>query len=367
MNTVTMIDSPLSNDRPAPGLLGLAERGWLPDVMVRRGIRRLCGQRLREEQVGGSAATADRYLSLMSELHCSPLALHTEAANSQHYELLPEFFRLCLGRRLKYSGCYYPMGNETLDEAETAMLELYACRAELVDGQRILELGCGWGSLTLWMARRFPHARVTAVSNSASQRQFIMARIRETGLENIEVITRDVNVLALPSDTFDRCISVEMFEHMRNYGTLLARIADWLRPGGKLFVHVFAHRSLMYPFETDGPDNWLGRHFFTGGIMPAVDTLLWFQERLCIEARWIIDGTHYQRTANHWLTNQDAHRDEVLKVLALAYGDAKARLWFQRWRLFWMACAELFGYDKGQQWLIAHYLFAKPDTLGGAK
>ena len=366
MNTVTMIDSPLPNDLPAPGLLGLAERGWLPDAMVRRGIRHLCGQRLREEQVGGPSAMADRYLSLISELNHSPLALHTEEANSQHYELPPEFFRLCLGAHLKYSGCYYPAGNETLDEAETAMLELYAQRAELEDGQTILELGCGWGSLTLWMAQRFPHAHIMAVSNSASQRQFIMARSREMGIENIEVITCDVNVLSLPPGVFDRCISVEMFEHMRNYDTLLARIADWLRPDGKLFVHVFAHRSLMYAFDTNGADNWLGRHFFTGGIMPAVDTLLWFQQHLRIEARWVIDGTHYQRTANHWLANQDAHRDEALRVLELEYGSAQAPLWFQRWRMFWMACAELFGYDKGQQWLVAHYLFAKPGILSGA-
>lgn len=366
MNTATMIEPPLSADAPAHGLLGLAERGWLPDALVRHGIRQLCRQRLREESAGGAGATADRYRDLILELKRSPLAVHTQEANAQHYELPPEFFLLCLGARLKYSGCYYLTGAETLDQAETAMLELYAQRAELADGQSILELGCGWGSLTLWMAQRFPGARITAVSNSASQREFILARCRELGVGNVEVITRDVNVLALPAGAYDRCVSVEMFEHMRNYETLLSRIADWLNPQGKLFVHIFAHRDLMYPFETGGADNWLGRHFFTGGIMPAADTLLWFQERLRIEARWIVDGTHYQRTANHWLANQDEHRHQVMQVLASAYGDELAPLWFQRWRMFWMACAELFGYDGGQQWLVAHYRFSKTDLQAGA-
>ncbi|WP_026350035.1 cyclopropane-fatty-acyl-phospholipid synthase family protein [Bordetella sp. FB-8] len=366
MSTATMMDSPLSADLPAPGLLGLAEKGWLPDALVRHGIRRLCRQRLRQERIGGASDTATRYQDLIQELNRSPLAIHTQQANAQHYELPPEFFHLCLGARLKYSGCYYPTGGETLEEAENAMLALYAERAELQDGQRILELGCGWGSLTLWMAQHFPNARITAVSNSSSQRQFIQARSRDLGLDNIEVITCDVNVLSLTADTYDRCVSVEMFEHMRNYTALMSRIGDWLKPQGKLFVHVFAHRSLMYPFETDGADNWLGRHFFTGGIMPAADTLLWFQQHLRIEARWIVDGTHYQRTANDWLANQDRHRTQVLQTLASVYGSALAPLWFQRWRIFWMACAELFGYDKGQQWLVAHYRFAKHSLLGQA-
>ncbi|HBL66081.1 MAG TPA: SAM-dependent methyltransferase, partial [Achromobacter sp.] len=302
-----------------------------------------------------------RYQHLIDELRASPVAIHTDDANAQHYELPAEFFTLCLGRQLKYSGCYYATGRETLDQAEAAMLELYGVRAELADGQRILELGCGWGSLTLWMAERYPTARITAVSNSASQRQHIQAQCRARGLDNVEVITCDVNTLQLHPQTFDRCVSVEMFEHMRNYQALLARIASWLRPGGKLFVHLFAHRSLMYPFETEGDDNWMGRHFFTGGLMPSADTLLWFQGDLRIEARWLVDGSHYQRTANHWLANQDASRAQVLTVLEKAYGAPLARLWFNRWRMFWMACAELFGYQNGQAWMVAHYRFARPD------
>lgn len=360
MTTVADTLHELPVDRPAPGLLGWAERGWLPDPLLRAGIRRLCAQRLRDELDGGPAAQAARMQRLIDELRESPVAIHTDAANAQHYELPPAFFRACLGRRLKYSGCYYPTGTETLDQAEEAMLALYGERAELADGQDILELGCGWGSLTLWMAERYRNARITAVSNSRPQREHIEAQCRERGLGNVRVLTQDVNHLQLDGERFDRCVSVEMFEHMRNYQTLLGRIAGWLRPGGALFVHIFAHRTCAYPFETAGEDNWMGRHFFTGGLMPSSDTLLWFQRDLDIEARWHADGTHYQRTADHWLANQDARRDEVMAILREAYGDAGARLWFQRWRMFWMSCAELFGFDGGREWLVAHYRFRRP-------
>ena len=358
MTTATLDANQLSRDLPAPGLLGLAERGWVPDAVLRAGIRRLCAQRLKEELAGGVEAQSARQRARLDELRHSPVAIETEAANAQHYELPPAFFTHCLGPRLKYSSCYYPRGNETLAEAEEAMLALYCERAGLADGQDILELGCGWGSLTLWMAEHYPRARITAVSNSAPQRAFIEARCRERGFNNVRVLTCDVNRLALPPDAFDRCVSVEMFEHMRNYATLMARIGGWLRPGGRLFVHIFCHRTLVYPFETAGSDNWMGRHFFTGGLMPAADTLLWFQDALRIEERWLVDGTHYQRTADHWLANQDAHRGEVMAILREAYG-AAAPLWFQRWRMFWMACAELFGYDHGREWMVAHYRFAK--------
>lgn len=356
----TPASTELAGERPAPGLLGMAERGRIPDALLRQGIRRLCAQRLREEQAGDLDAQAERYAQRIEMLRHSPVAIHTDAANAQHYELPPAFFALCLGRRLKYSSCYYPRGDESLDQAEEAMLKLYGERAQLADGQSILELGCGWGSLTLWMAEHFPSARITAVSNSTPQRRHIEAQCRQRGLANVRVITCDVNALHLDAAQFDRCVSIEMFEHMRNYETLLNRIAGWLKPGGKLFVHIFAHRTAMYPFETEGDDNWMGRHFFTGGLMPASDTLLWFQSALHIEQRWHVDGTHYQRTANHWLANQDAHRDEVMKVLAQAYGSKAAPLWFQRWRMFWMSCAELFGYADGQQWLVAHYRFVRP-------
>lgn len=345
----------LSREQLAPGLLGWAERGMLPDTLLRWGIRRLCAQRLEEEQAGGPGEEARRFQRRLAELRAEKVALHTDAANVQHYELPPEFFVHCLGRRLKYSSAYYPRGDESLDEAEEAMLALYGQRALLADGQDILELGCGWGSLTLWMAERYPNARICAVSNSKFQRKHIERRCREQGWNNVRMVTQDVNHLELPAAAFDRCVSIEMFEHMRNYDTLLARIACWLRPGGKLFVHIFAHRTLMYPFETAGSGNWLGRHFFTGGLMPATDTLLWFQRDLQIERHWQLDGTHYERTANDWLRNQDKKRTEVVAILTKFYGARHAQLWFQRWRMFWMACAETFGYDEGREWLVAHY------------
>ncbi len=348
-------------DRPGPGLLGFAERGWIPDWLLRWAIRTQCRDRLRAERAGGMDAQQQRYQRLLQTLGQSAIALHTAAANEQHYELPPEFFQHCLGKHLKYSCAYYTTGHETLDQAEEDMLDLYAARAELADGQNILELGCGWGSLTLYMARAYPHARITAVSNSARQRQYIEARCAESGLRNVQVVTQDVNALLLEPAQFDRCVSIEMFEHVRNYDRLLERVHHWLLPGGKLFVHIFAHRSLAYPFETEGRDNWLGRFFFTGGLMPAVDTLLWFQRDMQLEARWLVPGTHYRRTAADWLRNMDAARNSVLEVLTSAYGAAAARLWFQRWRIFWMACAELFGYAQGEEWLVAHYRFVRRD------
>jgi len=354
MNAASTLHPPVQIEG---GLTGWAERGWIPDVALRAGIRRQCAQRLQEETEGGLAAQSVRFQRRIADLAGSPLALHVDAANRQHYEVPAAFFQACLGKRLKYSSCYYRTGHETLDQAEDAMLELYAQRAGLRDGQDILELGCGWGSLTLWMAERYPNARITAVSNSHSQREHILGQCQARGLRNVEVLTRDVNLLELPAARFDRCVSVEMFEHVRNYQQLLQRIAGWLRPDGALFVHIFAHRTLMYPFETEGDDNWMGRHFFTGGLMPAADTLLHFQQHLQLDQRWLLDGTHYERTANHWLDNQDTARGSLMPILLATYGEAAARIWWQRWRMFWMACAELFGYDDGQQWLVAHYLF----------
>ena len=346
-------------DGPARGLLGWAERGLLPDAAVRYGIRRLCARRLQEEMQGGPEAQARRFQERIEMLRKSPVAIHTDAANEQHYELPPAFFQHCLGRRMKYSGCFYPRGDESLDEAEEKMLRLYEERGQLTDGQDILELGCGWGSLTLWMAERYPNARITAVSNSRAQRAYIEAQCGVRSLVNVRVVTADVNRLQLEAARFDRCVSIEMFEHMRNYEALLGRIAQWLSPSGKLFVHLFCHRTAMYPFETDGAGDWMGRHFFTGGLMPAADTLLWFQRDLRIEDRWLVDGTHYARTAKHWLERQDANREPVLRALAQVRSADDAPLLAQRWRMFWMACAETFGYGGGRQWLVAHFRFAK--------
>ena len=339
-------------------LLDLAERGFVPDPLIRVGARRLVDARLRHEHSKDVERASKRYAAVLEELGESPVALQTDAANRQHYEVPDGFFRLVLGPRLKYSACYWPPGVRTLADAESAMLELYARRAGLEDGMRILDLGCGWGSFTLWAAARYPNASVLAVSNSSSQKALIENRARALGLDNVRVRTADVNELQL-EERFDSVVSIEMFEHMRNYSTLLERIGGWLAPGGRLFVHIFCHRHLMYPFETEGDGNWLGRHFFTGGLMPARDTLLHFQDTLRIEWRRELSGDHYRKTARAWLANLDANRAAAMRVLG---GDADApaaRRAVQRWRMFFIACEELFGRGGGSEWLIAHYRFGR--------
>jgi cyclopropane-fatty-acyl-phospholipid synthase len=342
-------------------VIDLCERGWIPDVLARYGMRRLIAQRLADESAGDPAA---RHAQFVRELRASPIAVHTADANAQHYEVPAEFFRLHLGPRLKYSCCVYDGPATTLAEAEEATLELCAQRAGLADGQRMLDLGCGWGSLALWLAQRYPRAQVVALSNSAGQREFIEARASERGLRNLRVLTGNIAEFEFPAAgvdaAFDRILSVEMFEHMRNYQALLAKLARWLQPGGQLFVHVFAHRTLAYPFEVRDGSDWMSRYFFTGGLMPSARLLGEFQDDLRLEQQWWIDGTHYERTANDWLAGMDARRDEILAVFRAGYGAADAALWFRRWRMFYMAVAELFGFRRGAEWGVAHYRFRRP-------
>ncbi len=330
----------------------LAESGWIPDALIRLGIRKLVKQRLREEQAQPATVKAQR----LRELRESPVALHTDTANEQHYEVPTGFFQLALGARLKYSACIFPKPYSTLDEAELHTLKLYRERMDIQPGQRVLDLGCGWGSFTLWLAEMEPHVHITAVSNSVTQREFILGRAKALNLKNVDVITGDVNELELPHDTFDRAISVEMFEHVRNYATLMARISGWLKRDGVLFTHIFCHKEHLYPFEVKGEDDWMSRYFFTGGLMPAVDTLTHFQDDLALDTRWVHDGRHYERTARAWLENMDRHEDAVVDNLRAAYGDA-VDVWQQRWRMFFMACEEMFAYDRGREWQVAHYRF----------
>ncbi len=332
----------------------LLEKNLLPDTVVRLGIRRLLAQRLRDE-----AAVYDR-TAYVADLKTRPLAEQTAAANEQHYEVPTEFYRCCLGRRFKYSGCLYPTGRETLDEAEEHMLALYVERARLVDGQDILELGCGWGSLSLYLAEKFPRSRITGVSNSRTQREYIEGEARRRGLANLVIRTCDINVLDLPAAAFDRVVSVEMFEHLKNYHRLFASIARWLRPGGLLFTHIFTHARFSYHFVAKDASDWMARYFFTGGQMPAHDLLPQFQDDLKLLADWKVNGRHYQQTAEHWLQNMEAHRAEILPILADTYGAGHEQKWWSYWRTFYMSCAELWGYRGGEEWLVSHYLFENP-------
>ncbi len=342
-------------------VIELCERGFIPDALARFGMRRLVAQRLADESQGDAAA---RHAQFVRELRRSPIAVHTGDANAQHYEVPAEFFRLHLGPRLKYSCCLYTGQARTLAQAEEAMLELCAQRAGVAGGQRILDLGCGWGSLSLWLAERYPDAQVVGLSNSNGQREFITARAAERGLRNLTVITGNVAEFDFQGTgvraEFDRVLSIEMFEHMRNYEALLAKVAAWLKPGGELFVHVFAHRELAYPFEVKDGSDWMTQYFFTGGLMPSARLLGEFQESLRLAQQWWVEGTHYERTANDWLAGMDARRDEIMAVFRAGYGPAQAAVWFQRWRMFYMAVAELFGYRRGSEWGVAHYRFTRP-------
>jgi cyclopropane-fatty-acyl-phospholipid synthase len=337
--------------------VSLVDRGLLPDPWVRFGIRRLLAARLREERRRLPANPEERLAAWKRATAEAPLAPLPEAANRQHYELPPEFFRLVLGPRLKYSSCYFPPGVDDLAAAEEAMLALAAERAGLSDGQRVLDLGCGWGSMSLWIAERFPRSTVTAVSNSWPQGEFLRAEAARRGLGNVRHRVADINRLDL-DESFDRIVSVEMFEHLRNYAALFARLARWLAPGGKLFVHVFCHRELAYPFEDGGASDWMARHFFTGGIMPSADLPRCWDEHLEVAAQWPVGGLHYSRTLEAWLARMDGNRKALLPVFEATYGEGAAR-WFARWRMFFMACSELFRFAGGEEWFVTHTLLAQ--------
>ena len=340
-------------------LINLAEKGFLPDLLIRHGIKRLCGQRLSEANTLGLEALENSHQQWLDLLTESPVAIVPEKANEQHYEVPPKFFELVLGANLKYSSGYWSKEVFSLDESELEMLKITCERAGLVDGQDILELGCGWGSLTCFMAQKFPNSKITAVSNSKDQRNFIQQKNDKLNLQNIKVITADMNDFST-DEKFDRVISIEMFEHMRNYDELLKRIDGWLKQNGKLFVHIFSHKEVAYPFEDKGDGDWMAREFFSGGQMPSHRLLMSFPDRMKIEKDWRVSGIHYEKTSLAWLRKMDTNKIEVLELFKTTYGEKDASEWFQRWRIFFMSCEVLFGFNEGSEWGVSHYLFEKP-------
>ena len=338
-------------------LIELAEKGIIPDYFIRQGIVRNCENRLNNENVSNTEKVSLKKQSWIQQMKDSPIALVPEKANEQHYEVPSAFFENVLGKHLKYSSGYWPDGVNSLDESEESMLELSFERAQLADGDSILELGCGWGSLTCYMASKLPNSKITAVSNSKDQKEHILNRCKNQGLDNIEVITADMNDFET-ENKYDRVVSIEMFEHMRNYKKLLSKISSWLNDDGKLFIHIFTHQSVVYPFENQGEADWMAREFFSGGMMPSHDLLLHFQDDLIIDDVWSMSGTHYEKTSLAWVNKMDANKDSIMKIFLKTYGD-NAKLWFQRWRIFFMSCEKLFGYNNGSEWGVSHYRFNK--------
>jgi len=336
----------------------LLEKNKIPDILIRKGIRSLLKQRLNQENKGNTETQQTHFMKLVEELKNSPIAVNTADANEQHYEVPTKFYQYCLGKHLKYSSGYWKDGVTDIDTSEKDMLELTCQRAELLDGQNVLELGCGWGSLSLFMASRFPKSTFTVLSNSRTQKLYIDEQAINRGIKNLTVVTADINVFNIDA-IFDRIVSVEMFEHMRNYQKLMQKASGFLKADGKLFVHIFTHKEYAYKFEVIDESDWMSKYFFTGGIMPSDHLLLYFNEHMSIEQHWHVNGIHYSKTSEAWLRNMDKHKKEIMPMFETTYGKEQALKWWVYWRIFYMSCAELWRYNDGNEWMVSHYLFKK--------
>lgn len=336
----------------------LLEKNLIPDFLIRIGIRRLLKQRLQDEKKENPEAQKKHLLKLVEELKNSPIAIETKAANEQHYEVPTQFYQYCLGKHLKYSSGFWKDGVKDIDTSEKDMLDITCERAELQNGQEILELGCGWGSLSLFMSAKFPKSNFTVVSNSRTQKIYIDEQAKLRGINNLTVLTIDINNFSIDKK-FDRVVSVEMFEHLRNYKLLFNKIASLLKDDGKMFVHVFTHKTYAYKFEVKDDTDWMSKYFFTGGIMPSNDLFSYFNDDLKIVNQWQVNGMHYSKTSEAWLQNMDKHKAEIIPLFKKTYGKENTTKWWVYWRIFYMACAELWGYNKGEEWMVVHYLFTK--------
>lgn len=339
-------------------LINLAEKGFIPDFIIRMGIRFLLAKRIESLESNNPELNQSKKQDFIKKMDASPIALVPDLVNEQHYEVPAKFYNLCLGVNKKYSSCYWKKSTNSLDSAEKLALKKTCEHAELKNDQSILELGCGWGSLTLWMANQFPKSSITAVSNSSSQKEYILNEAKKRKLKNIKIITCDINNFK-QDKKFDRIVSVEMIEHMRNHRALFKNIEQWLKKDGLFFMHIFVHRSQPYLFDIIDDDDWMSKYFFSGGMMPSKDLPLFFQDGLKIKNEWTWSGKHYQKTANAWLSALDNNHKKAINVLGEIYGQDNASLWLQRWRIFFMSCAELWGYNNGNEWLVSHYLFKK--------
>lgn len=335
------------------------EQGYIPDSIIRKGIQRLLKVRLNDVQIDNLEMLSVLKNSFIEDMRTAPIALMPEKANEQHYEVPSKFYDLILGDHNKYSCCFWNDDTTSLNQAEENALKLSCLHAQLSNGQQILELGCGWGSLTLWMAQNYPQSQITAISNSHSQRQHIEKCAHALDLTNIEVITCDINDFNTEKQ-FDRVVSIEMFEHLRNWELIFKKIADWLKQDGKFFMHVFTNRQAVYAFEVKDSSDWMSEYFFSGGMMPSDDLALYFQRHLAIEKTWSWDGNHYAKTSNAWLQNMDNNKTALMQIIKDTYCEHNSQTWWMRWRLFFMSCEELFAFDNGQQWHVMHYTFNKP-------